>query len=127
MDYIMGILQTIIIVVLSFSVFYKVIPFKQHKGSKPKFTFFPKYIAKFDKPIDEIESTLVALEFIKNDDDIYSRGKVYGDFSAKSVKLSVVLNGQSKEIKVYASFLCILFDTGDIWQLTSDIVAVKQS
>ena len=127
MDYIMGILQTIIIVVLSFSVFYKVIPFKQHKGSKPKFTFIPKYIAKFDKPIDEIESTLVALEFIKNDDDIYSRGKVYGDFSAKSVKLSVVLNGQSKEIKVYASFLCILFDTGDIWQLTSDFVAVIQS
>jgi len=125
MDDIMGTLLTIVIAVIVFTALYKVIPFKEHKESKPKFTFFPKYIAKFDKPINEIESTLVALEFEKNEDNMYTRGKVYGDFSAKAIKLSVELNEQSKEIKVYASFFGILFDTGDIWQLTSDIVGVK--
>lgn len=118
-------LELLIIVtlaVIGFTVIYKIMPFKKIDSSKPKFTFFPKYTAKFEKPVSEIESALLTQEFKKGENGCYTRGKVYGDFSAKSIKLSVVVNEQSKEISVYASFFGILFDTGDIWQVTSDIL-----
>tara|TARA_R110000744_G_C19339674_1_gene559332 strand:- start:1350 stop:1733 length:384 start_codon:yes stop_codon:yes gene_type:complete len=122
----MDTLLTIVIAVIAFTALYKVLPFKVHKSEKPKLSFFPKYIAKFNKPINDIESSLSALEFKKNESGIYTRGKVYGDFSAKAIKLAVELDDQSKEIKVYASFFGIFFDTGDIWQLTSDIIGEQQ-
>ena len=60
--------------------------------------------------------------FQKNKNGSYSRGKIYGDFSAKSIKLSVTINKKAKQVYVYASFFGVLFDTGDVWQVTSDIV-----
>lgn len=121
----MDLLITIVLAVTIFTVIYKILPFKVHSGSKPVFVLFPKYVAKFNLSVSDVESSLINLEFKKSSNGVYTRGKVYGDFSAKAIKLSVELNEQSKEIKVYASFFGILFDTGDIWQLTSDIVGVK--
>jgi len=122
MNDIMDTLITIVVAVIAFTALYRVLPFKAHKKEKPKLSFFPKYIAKFNKPINDIESSLSDLEFKKNENGIYTRGKNYGDFSAKAIKLAVELDDQSKEIKVYASFFGIFFDTGDIWQVTSDII-----
>jgi hypothetical protein len=119
---ILELLILVTVAVIGFTVIYKIMPFKKIGPSKPKFTFFPKYTAKFEKPASEIESALLAQEFKKKENGSYTRGKVYGDFSAKSIKLSVVVNEQSNEISVYASFFGILFDTGDIWQVTSDIL-----
>ena len=115
-------LVIVVAAVIGFTVVYRMMPFREFGPNKPKFTLFPKYIAKFDRSIEEIESALLLQEFEKKDNGVYSRGKAYGDFSAKSIKLSVVVNEQSKEISVYASFSGILFDTGDIWQVTSDII-----
>jgi hypothetical protein len=112
----------IVVVVVGMTVIYKLMPFKKFSVKKPKFTLFPKYVAKFDKPVSEIESSLLIQKFKKNESGGYSRGKVYGDFSAKLIKLSVVIDEQSQEISVYASFFGILFDTGDVWQVTSDIL-----
>lgn len=122
MNEILELLVIVAVAVIGFTVVYKIMPFKKFGPNKPKFTLFPKYTAIFEKPIDEIESALLAQEFMKNENGSYSRGKVYGDFSAKSIKLSVTVNEQSKEVSVYASFFGILFDTGDIWQVTSDIL-----
>ncbi|MFW5432145.1 MAG: hypothetical protein ACKE5M_02965 [Methylophilaceae bacterium] len=108
--------------VIVFTVIYRIMPFKEFRPTKPKFTLFPKYIAKFEKPVDHIESVLVSQEFKKNENGSYSRGKVYGDFSAKAIKLSVQINKEDNQVVIYASFFGILFDTGDIWQVTSDIV-----
>ena len=69
-----------------------------------------------------IESTLVKLGFFKSPAGQFSRGKVYGDFSAKAIRLSVFVDQSSNQIKVYASFFGVLFDTGDIWQVTSNII-----
>ena len=96
---------------------YKVMPFKTWKESKPKFVFFPKYVAKFESSQGSIESTLLELGFSKSTDGKFSRGKVYGDFSAKSIKLAVTVDSSSNQIKVCASFFGILFDTGDVWQV----------
>jgi len=118
-------IELIVIALVAVGVFtaiYKVIPFKTWKESKPKFVFFPKYVAKVESSQESIESTLLELGFSKSTGGKFSRGKVYGDFSAKSIKLAVIVDSSSSQIKVCASFFGILFDTGDIWQVTSDIV-----
>ena len=112
-----------VIAVCVFTAIYKIVPFKVWKENKPRFVFFPKYIAKFEPAVDAIESSLLELGFSKSAEDKFSRGKVYGDFSAKAIKLSVIIDKPSNKIKVYASFFGILFDTGDIWQVTSDIIS----
>ena len=122
MNEFLELLVIVAVAAIGFTVIYKIMPFKKFGPSKPKFTLFPKYTAKFDKPVSEIQSALLAQEFTKKENGSYSRGKIYGDFSAKSIKLSVVVNEQSKEISIYASFFGILFDTGDVWQVTSDIL-----
>lgn len=111
-----------LIAVCVFTAIYKVVPFKVWKGNKPKFVLLPKYTAKFEGPVEAIESALLKLDFSKSASGKFSRGKVYGDFSAKSIKLSVTIDQPTNQIKVCASFFGILFDTGDIWQVTSDIV-----
>jgi len=122
MNEIFELLIIVLVAVAGFTVIYKVLPFRQFVQRKPKFTLFPKYRANFEKPAGEIESALLAQEFKKKQNGSYTRGKVYGDFSAKSIKLLVVINESSSEIFVCSSFFGILFDTGDIWQVTSDIL-----
>ena len=119
------ILELVIIVVIAvagFTIIYKLLPFRIWKNKKPKFTLFPKYVTKFDKPVSEIESALEKLQFKNISNRIFTRGKVYGDFSAKAVKLSAEVDEENSQIKIYASFFGILFDTGEIWQVTSDII-----
>ena len=118
-------LELVIIVAISvagFTVIYKLLPFKLWQNRKPKITLFPKYVAKLEKPVSEIESALEKIQFKRISDSTFTRGKVYGDFSAKAIKLSVEIDEKNNQIKVYASFFGVLFDTGDIWQVTADIV-----
>lgn len=125
MNNIVELLTLAVIAVAGFTAIYRMMPLKKFTANKPGLTFFPKYTATFDQSPDAIASTLVAQGFKKEKDGRYSRGKIYGDFSAKAIKLSVVINAQVKEITVCASFFGILFDTGDIWQVTSDILNDK--
>lgn len=122
MNEILELLIIAVVAVAGFTAIYKVSPFKEYLPSKPRFVLFPKYQANFEKSIENIENSLTLLEFKKLENGMYSRGKVYGDFSAKAIKLAVEINEEEKQIKVYASFFGILFDTGDIWQVTSDIL-----
>ncbi len=118
-------INLIIIVVTGVSVFtatYKILPFKSFPEIKPRIALFPKYIATYNKPVSEIEKNLDNLQFKKVGTSTFSRGKIYGDFSVKAIKITVKINNEINQIKVYASFFGIAFDTGDIWQLTSDIV-----
>lgn len=105
-----------------FTIIYRVTPFRHFEGKRPRFVMFPKYIASFDRPVSEIETALEKNGFTKVNEGIYSRGKIYGDFSAKAIKLTVEVDGVNSCIKVNASTFGILFDTGDIWQVCSDIV-----
>lgn len=122
MNDIVELILIIIIGVTGFTLLYKLLPFRNWKNSKPRFTLFPKYIAQFDIPVDKLESNLATLKFEKQAEASYSRGKVYGDFSANAIKLSVIINNEDKTIKVCSSFFGILFGTGDIWQVTADII-----
>ena len=122
MNDILELVITVVVGVALFTIAYKLSPFKSWKNKKPKFTLFPKYIAQFTKPISEIETSLEKIQFKKTTKNNYTRGKVYGDFSAKAIKLSVEIDEENKQFKIYSSFFGILFDTGDIWQVAADII-----
>ena len=122
MDELINLIVVVITGVIIFTATYKILPFKLLPEKKPRISLFPKYIATYNNPVSEIEKTLDALQFKKVDAGTYSRGKIYGDFSAKAIKITVKINNEISQIKVYAPFFGIAFDTGDIWQLTSDIV-----
>ncbi|MEM7351492.1 MAG: hypothetical protein AAF657_11840 [Acidobacteriota bacterium] len=101
---------------------YKLLPFKTWTKPRPRFVLFPKYSATYRRPREAIESTLVRLGFERTNEGTYVRGKVYGDFSAKAIRLRVEVDDEARQIKVYSPFFGIVFDTGDVWQLASDIV-----
>jgi hypothetical protein len=92
-------------------------------AAKPKFVLFPKYLAKYQRTDDEIEKTLIELAFSRNPlTGLYTRGKVRNGIFSKSIKLTISVDREKKEVAVYSSFACILYDDGEIWQLTHDIV-----
>ena len=104
---------------------YRAVSFKALNKSKPRLVFFPKYIAKHELSEDELEASLIQHKFIKNENGTFSRGKLFGDFSINLIKLAVEINTPEKELKIYSSFFGILFDTGDLWQETTDILNVQ--
>ncbi len=122
MDSIFELVFIVVAAVAGSTVLYRVTPFKALGPTKPRFTLFPKYTAHFGGAVDELENSLRALGFHEKEDGVFSRGKVYGDFSANAIKLTVEIDKNEKQIKVYASVFGILFDTGDIWQVTADIL-----
>jgi hypothetical protein len=123
MDNTLAIVIGAVMVVALFTTVYKKLPFKKYGGTKPKLAFFPKYIADYQKSIENVEESLAILGFKPSADPTYFyRGKVYGDLSAKRIKLSVKINEKDSQIQVQASALGILFDTGDVWQVTTDIL-----
>jgi len=122
MNEIFELVVVVTLAVAGSTVTYKFLPYKTWCHKKPKLALFPKYTAKFDKPTTEIISTLTKMQFNKNNNNVFTRGKVYGDFTAKAIQLSVEVDEENSQVKVYASFFGILFDTGDLWQVTSDII-----
>jgi len=105
------------------TVLYKKQPFKVLPKTKPKFVLFPKYTATYQRSDAEIEKTLAELVFTKNPlTGLYTRGKVRNGIFSKSIKLTISVDRDKKEIAVYSTLACILYDDGEIWQLAHDIV-----
>ena len=88
---------------------------------------FPKYIAQYSLLEKEMVSNIQDIGFTlkQGSTNIYMRGKLYGDFSAKFVKLHIEIDQDMKSIKVFTPFIGILFDTGDIWTITSELLKKK--
>lgn len=127
MNNILELLIVAVIAVAGFTIIYRLLPFRTWTPDKPIFTLFPKYVAAFEKPVSEIESNLEKIRFKKVSNDRFTRGKVYGDFSANLIKLTAKVDKKNNQVKVFASFFGVLFDTGDIWKVTSEIINGKNS
>ena len=115
----------VVTVVALLSVIYKFTPFyKFQPRQAPGFVIFPKYEAAFDAPLEAIQNSLQSLKFKPASDDqlTYRRGKVYGEFSAKFVRLNVEIDPAKNVIRVFVPYMVILFDTGDLWRVTRDIL-----
>jgi len=103
---------------------YKVLPYKQWKNKRPSFVLFPKYIAQYSSSTEDVISRIQELGFIPVDQSNkrFIRGKAFGDFSAKWMKLEILLESEKQEFRVFAPFFGIIFDNGDLWKIISNIV-----
>lgn len=51
---------------------------------------------------------------------------MYGDFSAKAMKLRIVIEDKHKIVKVFAPYMGVIFDNGDLWVITNEITIENQ-
>ena len=115
-----------VVAVIFMKIRYSRGPFKIWQEKAPKFVWFPKYLVSFDQPVNEICLALESIGFKKNkaSSNTYSRGKVYGDFSANKILLSVEVSDTS--FKLWANTF-ILFDTGDLWKVSKQVLSSTNS
>ncbi|MDO6577977.1 hypothetical protein [Alteromonas stellipolaris] len=125
MDYVI-ILGTCVLFLVYSKYRYSSGPFKQWQDTQPKFVWFPKYIVSFDQPISEIQNNLQKIGFVEvaPQNGVYTRGKVYGDFSAKHLLLQVEILEDKKSFRLLAKTF-VLFDTVDLWRVCKEVVSSK--
>ena len=105
---------------------YKYGKFKEWDDSQPKLVFFPKYQSKYYVSDEHLKSRLTRLGFRASDtnSNLYTRGKIYGDFSLNKIRLNLQVVPEQQTLKLFCPSL-ILFDTGDMWKLTKHIIQSK--
>ena len=102
---------------------YRRQPLKPMTETKPGFVLFPKYIANYERDDAEIEQSIGQLGFRRNDlTGLYQRGTLRTGLTTKSIKLTIKMDRENKQISIYSTYFGILFDNGDIWQLAHDII-----
>lgn len=105
------------------TILYRRQPLKPLTLVKPSFVFFPKYSASYQRSDEEVEQSIMQLGFRPSGaKDQYARGTLRTGLTTKSVKLTISLDREKKEIQIYSSFFGILYDNGDIWQVTHHAV-----
>ena len=109
--------------ITSITVLYRRKPYKTLTPEKPRIVFFPKYLANYQRDDAEVEHTITQLGFSRDPlTGLYRRGLVRSGLTTKSVKLTISVDREKKEVAVYSTFFGILLDNGDLWQVTHDIV-----
>ena len=90
---------------------------------KPRFVLFPKYIGSYQRDDADVEQTIKQLGFQRNDSTgLYNRDKVRNGLRTKSIKLTISMDRENKQVSVYSTYFGILYDDGEIWQLTHDVL-----
>lgn len=110
------------------TVVYRLAPFRGINENKPRVAFFPKYSGGYTGAKEDIVSNLKDMGFVAvpQKPNLYARGQPYGDFSAKSLRLHVSIDDSEKRVRVYAPFVGVLFDTGDLWQVATNAMRARQ-
>ena len=126
MEEIIDLVFWIVGAVVTLTVIYHVAPFRAWKNKRPKLAFFPKYLANYAGDINDVIANIKEMGFESDENwpNIFSRGKLYGDFSAKSMKLRIEIIEPENSLKVYAPFTGVFFDTSDLWSITSNAIRV---
>ena len=90
---------------------------------KPRVVFFPKYIGSYQRDDADVEQTILQMGFKRNDSTgLYNRDKVRNGLRTKSIKLTIQMDRENKQVSVYSSYFGIVYDDGEIWQLTHDVL-----
>ena len=115
----------ILIVVIVTTLIYKIIPYRQWKSGKPKLVLFPRYVAQYSSQTEDLITNIkeMGFESRSRNSNSFMRGKAYGDFSAKWMKLEIRIDEREKEIKVFAPLFGIIFDNGDLWKIVSNTLS----
>ena len=90
---------------------------------KPRFVLFPKYIGDYQRDDADVERTIKQMGFQRNDSTgLYNRDKVRNGLRTKSIKLTISMDRENKQVSVYSTYFGIIYDDGEIWQLTHDVL-----
>lgn len=122
----LGLLLFIVALVTSVSLItlvYRRRPLLPLPPVKPRFIFFPKYIGSYQRDEADVEQTIKQMGFVRNDrTGLYNRDKVRNGLRTKSIKLTIQMDRENKQVSVYSSYFGIVYDDGEIWQLTHDVI-----
>ena len=115
-----------ILAAVGLSIIYRFLPFRALGASKPFISFFPKYWIDISG-VPEFEANLQRAGFVKSpsDQDLYLRGKMFGDISMKLVKLAVRIDREQQCATLGAPLIVIAFDAGDLWKLGQELISGK--
>ena len=134
-------IPVIIILLVTLKISYTLRPPAQHSENKPTICFFPKYktqinlsleVVENSDPIRALSERLIPYGFrlYKSEKGFikFTKGSFLGElryFSGARMKLNLKFTiplSQNSTVHVqYATFAGVLFDTGDLWNVTSDI------
>lgn len=125
MDFVVTVALVAAGAVVLVTIIYTLAPFRSPGKSKPSFVYLPKYETSFDVPPEAVRAALEALGFerVGGSTTRFDRGKIYGDFSARAIKLRVEIDPDRRTLKLYAPWIGVLFDEGDLWQIVQDVIA----
>jgi len=134
----MEIIITAVVVIVLFTLTYKLIPYRDLPDAKPGFALFPKYRTSIDwspeaPDVPELEEKFVRFGFrvCRSDENgmSFKRGQLLGDFTVKLLKLKCTISAPengSSSLSLEAGWM-IAFDTGDLWTFTSELKQKLQS
>ena len=129
----MNIVISVVIILVILTLLYKLMPFREMGKNKPGFALFPKYKTTIslsssnNQNTDYITQKLAELGFkvtsSKDGVTSYSRGSIMGDLSVKIAKVNLTfsMSSNSEGILTVGAGWIAAFDTGDHWQLLSEI------
>ncbi|MFX1507947.1 MAG: hypothetical protein ACFFDC_17810 [Promethearchaeota archaeon] len=140
-DFLIFAFFVIIILLVTLKICYTLRPPAQHSEKKPTISFFPKYkthinlsleVIENANPIHALAERLIPFGFrlSKSETDFiqFTKGSVFDElltFSGAKMKLilkfPIPLSQNSTVDVQYATFAGVLFDTGDLWKVTSDL------
>lgn len=119
-----------------FRYFYKKRKATPLEQDKPKFKWLPKYFVPLqlpenitlnNMPNEALEKLLLhfgfTFKYATKNHLYFSRGKSWGDFSIKLIRINLIFDNNLNEnttMNVELADAC-LFDTGDLWALSTEI------
>ena len=106
------------------SLLYRRSRFHPFGPGRPKLVFHPKYEVRFDTSLENLRKALSEMGFAPITDDqlVYGRGKWWGDLSIRSAKIRAEIDAAQGTFKLYAPYLGMFFDTGDLWGVADEIL-----
>ncbi len=126
---ILNIIIFAVIVLIFFTLLYKLIPYRRAGDRKPLIALLPKYkkTVHLKANKSELENKLSTYGFKKirsvNKSTYYERGYLLGDFSVKITKIKLEVKeiyNDLAEITLAASWFAA-FDTGDFWIFITEL------
>ena len=123
MDDIVFLVKLVVIVIAALTLVYRLLPYRDLADTKPMIAFFPKYRLDIST-VKDIENNLVQAGFhtIQNDRPDWYRGRNFGDFSVKLMKLRLRISEDRQSAVLATPFFGVVFDTGDLWTVGKQIV-----
>lgn len=108
-----------VLAVAALSLVYHLLPYRPLPEARPRLTLLPKYRVAIAGDPEALQRAARAAGFSEGRPGTWHRGSFFGDFSARLARLTIRIVDQ--HFFIGSGGTVILFDTGDLWQIASDL------